>query len=224
MIIHSTFKDYYDGVTAQHRDTTIHWQRESKSFHANGLDIPNEIFDIIKHFRFMDVAGTNYTIGICGFCGFYYPYLKINNLGDCKIYEWDISKIVDTMCSLKQTNFMLFGYNYKLKNKQLFELLTNISQTRMDSEFIKHKTPIINVVFSYGKNPTLVVLNKRLQDIQFYKLKDAYTTANELSDYYGTVLTQVPEIPEPDNKTKIKSAGFDLKKSFRKKPTKTHNN
>ena len=60
-----------------------------------------------------------------------------------------------------------------------------------------------------------VITNPCLKDLQFYKVKDAFSAFQELSMYLGSQLCPKPEIDDVADKFKITGHGFDAKFSFR---------
>lgn len=66
-----------------------------------------------------------------------------------------------------------------------------------------------------------LVLNPKLADFEFWRVKDPFTTFQEIQQYISGVIGIGGNEPVvTDDKYKILSAGFDLKTSFRKDPGK----
>jgi len=220
MNIHSKFHDYYDGVVAQYRDDTIHWNRKE-----DRVPVP-EVPTIVKEWvrsrlsqwsNLMRVR-VDYVTDAIGVCGKYYPMLRIIKTGEPTQYIYDKEKILDVLDGLVDARGSYFNRMRKgIRNKRA-HILTQLSDLRDDQLFIDAKSPILYVKGNVSDSKFILIKDANLSNIEFYKCVDSWQMMTELSAYFGTVLTKADDIPEPDNKTKIVSAGFDLKSSFRKSP------
>jgi hypothetical protein len=59
------------------------------------------------------------------------------------------------------------------------------------------------------------LLNPRLKDIGFERIKDAFSAFQEISMYLANILVEQKKIAHVDDKYRIEQHGFDLKQSFR---------
>jgi hypothetical protein len=82
-----------------------------------------------------------------------------------------------------------------------------------DAIFLDHKVPIWVARF-YVEDPN-GILNARLKDFGFEKIKDSFTAFQEISMYLANILVEQKEIATVDDKHRIERHGFDLKQSFR---------
>ena len=103
--------------------------------------------------------------------------------------------------------------------------LTIRDEWKADEIHIHFKSPIINIghyrsrrnirgmynsMISFDTNPNL-------KDLGFQKVMDPHTLRQELEYYYCNILAPNEVMVEIDNDSKVKSHGFDLKTSFRKR-------
>lgn len=191
MRIISTFHDYYDVGKRWDRENYPIYQRHDKEIH-----LP----DLKMDYKYPNLYKTAFSLVKIGFCGLLYPCLE---------------KLTDAYPLPRE-------YHY-LENPDLDELelgwftekwLYDSWNSKGELElFEKFSTPIF-VVHHLGRR---VTLHPNLTEYQFYKLKDPFTTYQELSVYIGSRLvadqqgTQtIPDI------SLVESKGFDKIKSFRK--------
>jgi hypothetical protein len=79
--------------------------------------------------------------------------------------------------------------------------------------FTEHNSPI----WVHDRTNYVLYINPLLRPWDFFRVKDAYTAYNEISNYVGGVLQHpMKPIPTPSDETKIELAGFDPTTSFRK--------
>lgn len=108
----------------------------------------------------------------------------------------------------------------------------NIYKQNFDHWFHHFKTPIFATLLDTNiRNGSLpvqlrneecyVILNPCLKELEFYKVKDAFTCFQEIQQYISGVLTNT-EVNQSSmtDKEKIISYGFDMKYGFRTRPKK----
>ena len=225
MKINSNFKDYYDGVVAQHRDPHIHWNRKTEIVNAP-LSKLGPLSKIGRDYRVSSDRyrphedESNLELNVIGFCGKFYPILLVVTPGSTVEYVYHIEDILEYI-KYGWIATTSHGYSAKAQALDQANTLKEIAEYRNDELFIETNSPII---YFEAKNknisPFPFVKNICLTDVKFYKVKNAWEAMEELTMFFSSILTRPDNIPEPDNKTKIKAAGFDLKASFRKAPTK----
>lgn len=70
------------------------------------------------------------------------------------------------------------------------------------------------------RNQSKGVINPKLKDYQFDRIKDSFTAFQEISIYLSNILVEQKETVVIEDKFRIEQHGFDLKKSFRKEKNK----
>jgi hypothetical protein len=96
-------------------------------------------------------------------------------------------------------------------NSRWDKKIINLSNPYKEDHTIFHQFKVPCFLYHYSR----LITNPCLKDLQFYKVKDAYQTYQELDMYLGGVLTNTEVIPPMDDLTLIKAKGFDVKTSFR---------
>ena len=87
-----------------------------------------------------------------------------------------------------------------------------------DEIFLEHKTPIWVKPLEHYRNTA--VINPKLNDYGFDRIKDSFTAFQEISMYLSNILVEQKDIVKVEDKYKIENHGFDLKTSFRKEKKK----
>ena len=220
MKIYSNFQDYYDGSVAQFRDDNIAWVRKDETCSAT---LPSTIAGYVRMLhRDWTMArsdlkeGVEKTISfeIVGFCGRFYPFVReMNNDKTTFIYGDDILKTLPTR------SYTRFGSSRASRVKQHRQVLKTIHECHDDTIFIDENTPSFHF-YSNIIGESICIKNPNLSELKFFRQINPWFAMIDLSAYFSSILTRHDDIPEADNKTKIKAAGFDLKTSFRKAPTK----
>jgi len=231
MRIISKYKDYYDGVGAGDLDPIPVYERHEKKIELI-QPFPNDW----RHSKYLIVNRNNKVDGyksklverslytyVIGYCGELYPILKVvQDEGSISKYwyEYDVSTILDYV----KTNRWQGIHRYK---EILNEWLELIKTLKLQDIFKEHNVPVFifdgfEIDTRKGTQPVLhVTLNPRLRKYEFYKIKDAYTTYQDIRMYVGNDLARDTEVnvPTGDDKTLAESKGYD-KWSFRKESTK----
>jgi len=218
MNIHSKFHDYYDGVVAQYRDDAIHWNRKEEQITNPNVPVEIKRWAQSRLSRWTNLMRdhVDYTTDVVGICGKFYPLLRIVESKKPTQFIYDRQKILDVLEDVAISRGHYYAQTRKgIRLKQEYSL-DELQELRNDQLFIDAKSPIILFKSHTIKGGYITVKDANLSNIEFYKCIDSWQMMTELSAYFGTVLTREDDIPEPDNKTKIVSAGFDLKSSFRK--------
>ncbi len=213
MRLHTDFHDYYDNAVGYGIDENVHYNRFTKKV------------EILVKSPF-DHAGVNG--GLLGFCGTIYPFALF--------VKYEKSEIVDRYCAYNLEEFIRkadewrddrfsfsrrFGEKYrKMELKRWKKRETQVKQffinwsSQSNDIFLKFKVPIWTVMLSRITNEGL--LNPRLKDYGFDRIKDSFTVFQEISMYLSNILVEQKEIAVIEDKYRIEQHGFDLKKSFRK--------
>lgn len=214
MRLHTNFRDYYDNAVGYGIDENVHYNRFTKEVEIN----------IKPKADFPPAALETYLLG---FCGKIYPLIKLEKLNksvyDCD-YGGNDSKIIETFYAYsfeegegksRQWEEFSRGFEYindreRLRVKQFY-----IDWSFQNDElFIEHKTPAW--IISLDRNQKTGLVNPRLKDYEFERIKDSFTAFQEISMYLSNILVEQKETAAVEDKFRIEQHGFDLKKSFRK--------
>ncbi len=211
MRLHSDFHDYYDNAIGYGIDDKVHYNRYTKSV---AIDLQSHL-----------TRPFHRNSGLIGFCGQSYPFIELHKYdrnfqeedewGDYNIVEtrfaFDIGEYqqIEKEWSNFSVDFHTYFQSTDLKIKQ-FYLDWAINS---DAIFLRHKVPVWAMKF-YTEE-TNGILNPRLKDYGFDKIRDSFTTFQEISMYLSNILVEQKEIIIMDDKLKIAQHGFDPKISFR---------
>lgn len=211
MKLHSDFHDYYDNAIGYGVDEKIHYNRYQKEVFINLKSHLNRPF--------------HRNSGLIGFCGKTYPFIELHkydrNFED--EYHWGEFNIVETRFAFSEDDYLeterewsdfsdefhSYLYSGDLKIRQFFiDWVLN-----SDEIFLEHKVPIWTAKF-YVEEPN-GILNPRLREFGFEKIKDPLAAFQEISMYLANILVEQKEIDSVDDRHRIEQHGFDIKQSFR---------
>lgn len=209
MKLHSDFHDYYDYAVGYGIDEKVHYNRFTKPVDIN---LKSEL-DRPLHRR----------SGILGFCGKLYPFVQLSRYDKKRDFHWEDEydgKIVEEYYAFgldeyngKEETWAEysddFGHSDDIRLKQFF------LEWRKDDDklFVQLKCPVWLMRF-YKKSPN-GLLNPRLKELDFERIKDPFTAFQEISMYLANILIEQKEIETVDDKHRIEQHGFDSKQSFR---------
>lgn len=221
MRIISRFRDYYDGVMKTGMDREVVYVRETKDI---VLEEPIKCgFDTKRGSTYAVYGGSaSYTIGtmFLGYCGkIYKVYTVKGDEYDFISYDYEEFKAF-----LIEHNM---GSRYDFSESRWFpsryHAFRDYDTSKMIEFFHKFQTPLflVNHTYSYRKpDKTTVTLGPCLKDLGFQRLKDSYTTYQDIFQFVaGTLNKPENKMVKISDKDKIHKHGFD-KWSFRKLPTK----
>ena len=226
MIINSNFRDYYDTSNGGWLDKTIVYNRKEEDINDNRFlkRLKNNIdyIDSTTHSSRDNDIKTIKEFSLVGFCGkFYvlYHYKKYHTLTDEVIkesYNYNRENIDTYINDIDVSKYYLKYNKYKLT--KLENLYRNYNNKEDYTLFIKYKTPILFIdIYKFN----IIKKDIKLNDIEFFKVKDSFTAYNDLEIFLSNViLTNEKEPLESTDKIKILSKGFDYKYSFRKEKSK----
>lgn len=220
MKLHTDFHDYYDTAVGYGIDSKVHYNRFTKIAEKtlnNKTDLPK------------------YNGGkslLLGFCGQIYPIIMTTDYDDnheiiSKNYSYSYEEFfIKSLKNKKWIDFELWWQKKKHSDKEIKKILTkhltkdkvkeffNEWSKQDDSLFLVHKVPVwLLDLNSFSKE---IILNPKLEDIEFNRLKDANTAFQEISMYLSNILIEQKETAIIEDKYRIENHGFDLKTSFRK--------
>ncbi len=212
MRLHTDFHDYYDNAVGYGVDENVHYNRLAKKVE---IQVKSQ-FDFPRHSN----------AGLLGFCGQIYPFMELKKSNQKYAWEYDEEdyKIIELFyCySFEQyenkmsewgdfsPNFGYQDHSRKIKLKQFF-VDWNFQN---DELFLEHKAPIW--ISKFDGSEINGILNPRLKDYGFDRVKDSFTTFQEISMYLSNILVEQKEVAVIEDKYRIEQHGFDLKTSFRR--------
>jgi hypothetical protein len=217
MKLHSNFRDYYDNAIGYGIDERVHYNRITKNADIN---LKSQA-DRPRHPR----------SGILGFCGVFFPFIQLSRFDKKRDCDWEDEydgAIVEEFFAFslveyqeKENDWYEFSDDFgnygrvdELKLKQFFLDWHSDS----DEVFLDLKCPVWMMRF-YAKPPN-GVLNPRLKDVGFDRIKDSVTAFQEISIYLANILVEQKTVETVEDKYRIQQHGFDLKTSFRKEKKK----
>ena len=168
---------------------------------------------------------------IIGFCGKVYVVLEVSVPGYYDenheyIYTHSIfihyDQILKTLTEKSKEEVK--SKNRRFSNDWIgtIHVLEKLMSLDFSKFFYDRKTPCFawNLDGTHT-NSTWMIVNPKLADFEFWKIKDPFTAFQEIQQYISGVLgTDINEPVVTEDKYKIIAAGFDLKSSFRKDPGK----
>lgn len=212
MLIVSDFKDYYDSVQNLGVDKSCIFNRKTiksvvrkKSYFLSKVaDLPFEVPNMLR------INNVDYNFFVVGFCGkIYYGYYW----WDIKESKRNISYDLEWLESEKDQKSKR-GWYYSWGSNLRASDLRKIEAKDFSDMFFKHNSPIFLYV-NDSVNREYLYLNPELKDFEFYKIKDTYSTYQDIYSYISGVLGNTEKTTvEVSEKDKVASKGFD-KWSFR---------
>jgi hypothetical protein len=215
MRIISKFRDFYDGVMKTGMDREVVYVRET-------VEVPlKESFGIDFSTKY---EGSYYKIETFyfGYCG------EIRRVMVVSTWYPDCEKTRDVFFQYEEfKEFMLnnnIGSKYDFGERRWwpskYQKFMDLDTSKMKELFHTHQTPLffLNHVHSYrSPDKTILTMGPSLQGINFQKIKDAYTTYQDIFQFVaGTLNKPESKMVKISDKDKIAKHGFD-KWSFRQK-------
>jgi hypothetical protein len=210
MRLHSNFHDYYDNAIGFGIDEKVYYNRITKQgriFIKSRTNLP-----------------THGKCGLLGFCGEIYPFVELdryewirssdNSRSEGRVVERYFAYSADEYVSKKNDWEHIHGLDYfdlarNLKLKQFF------TDWRFQSNDIFREFRVPAWIYMFHKSKLNGVINPRLKDYGFDRIKDALTAFQEISMYLSNILVEQKEIAHIDDSLKVEQHGFDSR-SFRK--------
>lgn len=213
MRLHTDFHDYYDSAIGYGVDEKVHYNR----FKKDADILLKSVADRPVHRR----------SGILGFCGNLYPFIEISHYDkkrECDLDDEFDGKIVQVYFAFSleeykkkehdwydySDDFEYFDNTEKIKLKQFFLDW----RTSSDEMFLSFRCPVWMMHF-YKKSPN-GVLNPRLKNLGFDRIKSPFDAFQEISMYVSNILVEQKPVASVEDKYRIQQHGFDLKESFRR--------
>lgn len=216
MMLISNFHDYYDTALGFGVDKDCVYNRSQKQLNLSrkeDKEIDNSWFEKSNNkYKF------NFYEFIIGFCGEIYPMIiveKRSNFGNlCEVdYLYSFQEYSDYI----KNNEIKFKYFWFRRLSNPNEYFNKENWKFLKELFRKYHVPCFLIKYRFYKEERLI-LNPKLKDYRFMKIKDPYTAFQEIHMYLSGVLgNKEKETTSISDKDKIKQKGFD-KWSFRKPP------
>ena len=202
----SGFKDYYDHMQQYVIGKSQVWNR---SWCSMSSDLPTP------------TIGSYGDQCYIGFCGKIYGFLKYHwrhrdwKTGEVEEYEWIAWNIEETRTPFQKKHEYVPDLEQRRRLEPCFKIVED------NSIFIAENTPIF-VIMPWERVccPLFPSDHEQsehsLKGLRFDEVVDAKDAYNDLINYIDFLGREHKEVPDMDDKVKIKSHGFD-KHSFRKK-------
>ncbi len=222
MKLHTDFHDYYDNAVGYGIDENVHYNRFTKEVEmllARKTDHP---------------IGFNYGgLFLLGFCGNIYPGVEVQIINDKReIVKRDFAYNYQELLHFQNEKIRHYNHfpmsKWYMKQDELGDFpnpqKSYIKQFfqdwswQDDKLFIEYKIPVWFRKLQHFAKTT--ILNPKLKDYGFDRLKDSFTAFQEISMYLSNILVEQKEIAKIEDKYRIEQHGFDLKTSFRKEKKK----
>lgn len=243
MKIYSPFRDYYDSVGATGVDASIKYVRE----HAQIL-IPSEGLNIPTIWRAYkgSIGGPDVfrvEFSLIGFCGQFYPVARLTDFrkfqGEVKAFSCcfydneSLENYLKLMGIVLEKSFMSyfeFNRNYGSSPRAREAFFAKPEIGPLKPYFAHLNAPVFQVLYEEdrpGAKACAVIANgtrlasgyASLEAMEFYKVKDPFTTWQEIAAYVGGVLqAPAPQTAKVSDATMAKKRGHDGRYSFRKPP------
>ena len=216
MRIISNFQDFYDVVMRQGMDKDVVYLRESKKIKLDqnygiNFDTHHDHYHPKTLYRSVDFI-------LLGYCGQIFKIYTVDSDNKRHIF-YNYSDFKDFML---QNNF---GNKYEFDNSRwwpgIYRRLEDFNTSKLLELFHKYQTPLFivsNKHFWGRKDETTISLGPCLKDLAFYKIKDPYTTYQDIFQYVSGVLNQLEaKMMKITDKDKAAKHGFN-EWSFKKLP------
>ncbi len=228
MKLYSDFHDYYDTAVGFGRDENVHYNRYRKEVSVV-LEAKAEIPSFGYHVKVDKLPQ------LLGFCGQVFPLVKIkerdenNRLVFCHYaftYEDLFNQLLERKEIREEISQKLWWQRIKQTDKEIRKTLTkDLLKARAkqffadwskqdDSLFLEHKVPLW--LLESGYYSQTIILNPKLEMLNFQRIKDSQTAFQEISMYLSNILVEQKETAEIADKYRLEQHGFDAKISFRK--------
>ena len=246
MKIISKYKDYYDSVQSLGIDQTLIYMRKKETIHLETLPDYNNILaikggDSIEEIIVLEadkygdeIAYVDVKKIVIGFCGRLIPAFQLDEYHERKLVgskTFYNAKNLSTYFNENKKRFEPDGFfkGHSIRKMNSY-LEATIFEKDFSSWFQRMQCPIFQIL-NNPKNKSLnpykhsneIIIKKNpiLKELDFYKVKDAYTAHQDISQYLGGVLTSREALKDNlTNIEKVKKHGFDDTYGFRTRPKK----
>jgi len=177
-----------------------------------------------------EITYINVKKSVIGFCGKLIPvyqldeYYKENRIGTKTFYS---AKNLSDFFNENKNRVVPQGFFNGLSIKEIDKYLkASFFERKYSSWFQTVQCPVFQIINqqkikAIDSNKVSIKKNPILKTLDFYKIKDAYSAHQEISQYLGGVLTSREVLKENlTDVEKVKKHGFDEKYGFRTRPKK----
>ena len=199
MRLHTDFHDYYDNAVGYGIDNKVHYNRFTKEVE---IKIKSR-FDFPSHNN----------AGLLGFCGKIYPFIELKKFDqkyDDEI-DWDDYKIAELYYAYSFDEYKRkesdwadysddFGYYDHWKETRLKQFFIDW-EFQSDDIFLEYKVPIWTL--KLYRNQSTGIINPKLKNYGFDRIKDSFTTFQEISMYLSNILVEQKETAIVEDKFRI---------------------
>lgn len=228
MRIISKFKDYYDSAASFGVDFECVFERVSKTlpfkFDRNQYTkSPKYPFPVLSFHDPRSYHSPTLYPQVLGFCGKLIPFIEVRKVGEPSRFIYSEAEFLEE----KESNWAISESSWSFKDNSFsvnsiagVKKFFSYDFKELEIFFTKYHTPIF--IYRTQKdrysNDLEIELNPKLAEIDFYRIKDAPTTFQEIFMFLSGVLGKVEkDTVNISDQDKIKQHGFD-KWSFRKPP------
>lgn len=228
MLITSRFRDYYDNIMSMGVDRDCVYVRKTKHIH----ELDEKAIRGILPFLSDNLGGYTFTTFLIGFVGKIYPVVRVE-----KPPVHRIEQIVKHLYNLEDyKDFLLTNKIKKREDKHFYrsgidtesglKRFFSKDYVKLEIFFVKYNVPIFSIEYddktfysSKSDIPTYLVLNSKLKNFDFVRIKDPFSAFQEIFMFKAGVLgNPEKEIIIISDKDKAKQHGHDGKYSFKKSP------
>lgn len=218
MRLHTDFHDYYDNAVGYGIDEKVHYNRFT------------EEVELILTRQTDHPVGIRYgELFLLGFCGEIFPLIEVRTINkERQLVNQQFAYNYDELIEFQNEKIRYYNrfplsdwyrrqdeiVDFPKKEKILIKKFFQDWHWKDDAIFLKTKVPVWSRKLQhYNKS---AILNPRLKDFGFNRIKDSFTAFQEISMYLSNILVEQKETAIVEDKFRIEQHGFDLKKSFRK--------
>ena len=232
------FHDYYDGIAKQYTDKTIVYDRTHK-INDKSLIFKNEL--LTKYYKISSRLPEHSSRGETGvyklfdvtplllcFCGKLYITFEVKDTyfkpGNADMEIKYLSSQDEVLEFINEYEFdsrrIYFARDSDFTSKNINDAYATIDRINCDDILIDNNAPVILFRGSLAgyTSGEVAIINPRLSDTGFIKIKEPFTCFQDIQTYISNVLVNNDNknIVKIGNNDLIQSKGFDLKSSFRK--------
>ena len=220
MLIDSPFFDYYDKMMESGVDRDCVYKRITTNLGKDkDIDVQKIPYSTGKlKNQFDDIE---FTPIVVGFAGKIYPIIRF--IGESKsskpviVHLFSLEEyeefIEENQIRPSKNRFSYF-YRNSLDSSSGVKGFFSTNFLNLEILFVKHSVPVFQIELE--KHAPVLILNPKLKDVDFVKIKDNYTAYQEIFMFKAGVLGNTEkEIITISDKDKAKQHGHDGKYSFK---------
>ena len=226
MRIFSKFKDYYDGALAFGHDESVVYERTRTGYNHEDTTAPAPLVAFDKALKARLKEGSDWRQNetfeylTLGFCGKVYCLAVPDSHQGSAFYNdktVDFTQYYGDLDTLKRLFPQVEEANKRIRYEySQYKYPRHLGVVEeQDNIFLTLGVPVF-AVFPHHYGGEMYVLNPCLKDVGFFRIVEPYQAFQQLEQYLSNVLLRPDVAPAPvDDKTKIRSHGFDAEYGFR---------